>query len=226
MGSKRATLPSISHPAAGPIRIVSTRTRCHRLELTVVPLVSMLANFLIHPETKRYGRFRRSTRKESLHAVSSLLTRQSEYLRNLLSGEFQEAAETPRERSRAETRAPTAGAEDDNDETIGASSLEEWQAYFSDSDVSYYDDDEEDNDSDVEIVAAPSVDSTSRSPAVGAIPQRPRASRPQKKRKKGRKDPVTTGPATRNAASIIRTNPAPAASNVVSVCAASARLHH
>ncbi len=169
---KPASLPrssrwaSVIHPHCESLH--RTRgCRSHRAD-GFLSLRSLSASFLVAPEPKRNGRFRRSTRKELLHAISSLLTRQSEYLRNLLSGEFQEGIEPQRQKKKAaEPRTPAADVDDDDEEEEDrplVTSLEEWQAYFSDSDASYYDDDEDDDDdddSDTEAMAAPPVSSTS-----------------------------------------------------------------
>ncbi len=124
----------------------------------------MPASFLISPEAKRHERFRRSTRKETLHAIPSLLVKHSSYFRELLSGEFQEAVVSEEERGRIEeasapnTATYSAPREYDDDEPAGALCVEDWESYFSDSDASYYeDDDDEDGEDSAKALASLNV---------------------------------------------------------------------
>ncbi len=95
--------------------------------------------FIVRPPPKRRGRFHRSTRKEYIHALPSLLVRRSSYYKTLLESEFQEGTEG----SHPELSCVDEQAESDDSTVEERPYVEDWLDYYSDSDADYYDEDEE-----------------------------------------------------------------------------------
>ncbi len=117
--------------------------------------------FITRPTAKRLGRICRSTREEAVHAVPALLTKHSRYFRELLAGEFSEGAETSTDAME------TNDAEDRSNPEVEARGsygdyVEDWLEHYSDSDASYYDEDDGVTRSERENVSACSLELISR----------------------------------------------------------------
>ncbi len=83
-----------------------------------------------------------------LYALPALLVKQSTYYRELLKGEFLEAMNVDADTSTHEGGGNAdAAPQAESDGRL----LEDWQAYFSDSDASFYESDEDDDDEEEQI---------------------------------------------------------------------------
>ncbi len=109
------------------------------------------AKFIIRPSAKQHRNIQRSTREQTLFAFPALLTRRSPYFSALLDGEFREAS---RQEHDERARSTGAGRIDGFGEEVEGDLIEELQDYFSDSDGSYHDGEDDEIEEDFHEVSA------------------------------------------------------------------------